>query len=78
MVLYTLIAAITIVLACHVKTTENPTYDLVTTGGRIMTGYTSRRKALNALCLVSVFVVLTLLAALRHEVGYDYGTYVVT
>ena len=69
MVLYTFIAALTIVLACRVKATENV---------YIGPGYTTRRKALNALCLVSVFVILTLLAALRHEVGNDYGTYVVT
>ena len=71
MILYTLIAAITIVLACHVQTTERAT-------GEILMGYTTRRKAINALCLVSVFVILTALAALRHEVGNDYGTYVVT
>ncbi len=78
MVLYTFIAAITIVLACHVKTTEDSAYDFVATGGRIVTGYTSRRKALNTLYLVAVFAILALLAALRLEVGNDYGTYVVT
>ena len=83
MVLYTLIAAMTIVLACHVKTTEDMVYDCVATGktkplSAMTSGYTTRRKALNALCLVSVFVILTLLAALRLEVGNDYGTYVVT
>ena len=71
MVLYIVIAAITIVLACHVQTTENAK-------GEILMGYTTRQRAINALCLVSVFVILTALAALRHEVGNDYGTYVVT
>jgi hypothetical protein len=33
---------------------------------------------INILMLVSIFTVLTLLAALRLEVGNDYGTYVVT
>ena len=71
MVLYVLIAAITIVLACRVQTTEKAQ-------GEILMGYTTRQRAKSALCLVSVFVILTGLAALRHEVGNDYGTYVVT
>ncbi len=71
MILYTLIAAITIVLACHVKATE---YE----NGPVLLGYTTRQKALNALCIASVFVLLSGLAALRLEVGNDYGTYVVT
>ncbi len=83
MVLYTLIAALTIVLACHVKTTEDMACGFAAPGksgpvSSMTFGYTTRRKALNALCLVSVFVILTLLAALRLEVGNDYGTYVVT
>ena len=64
MVLYVLIAAITVVLACRVQTTEKAQ-------GEILMGYTTRQRAKSALCLVSVFVILTALAALRHEVGND-------
>jgi hypothetical protein len=86
MILYTLVAAITILLACQVRTSEGCEYDRVpavagnkyVSGRNVLMGYTTRRRALNALCLVSVFVILTTLAALRHEVGNDYGTYVVT
>ncbi len=86
MVLYIFIAVITTLLACRVETAKNEEYDYIplNLGGtgshnlRILMGYTTRRRALSALCLVSVFVILTALAALRLEVGNDYGTYVVT
>lgn len=86
MILYNLIAAITIVLACYVNNTPETEYDCValskekagTPVGRLLYGYTTRQKAINTLCLISVFIVLTALASLRHEVGNDYGTYVVT
>ncbi len=85
MILYTLIAAITILMACRYRTTEDLdmlVYPSGSRGGsflrRHFMGYTTRTEALNSLMLVSIFVVLTLLAALRLEVGNDYGTYVVT
>ena len=103
MALYILIAIITILLACRVKSdvcfgeTSQSIPDLVrsdanhVTGrdagasgnslpivGRIFSGYTSRKDAVNFLMISAIFVVLTALAALRHEVGNDYGTYVVT
>ena len=86
MILYTLIAAITIVLGCLVNNTTQNEYEHIGAGDdnaskalfRLPVGYTTRQKAINALCLISVFIVLTSLASLRHEVGNDYGTYVVT
>jgi hypothetical protein len=94
MVLYILIAAITVLLAYKVKTAGYSEYDKVTDTGagtgtgsgagtvlpasRLYRGYAPRYRAVNALMVLSIFVVLTLLAALRLEVGNDYGTYVVT
>ncbi|MBR1669346.1 MAG: EpsG family protein [Butyrivibrio sp.] len=112
MVLYVLIAAITVYLACMVRTTEyersiavgaqsgrreNPEIVREEDPGRennqataregrrlsdaapmILEGYVTRRRALNALAIGAIFVILTSMAALRLEVGNDYGTYVVT
>lgn len=85
MILYSFIAAITIVLACLVKEKENTEYEVAgdypfgkAGVSRSFYGYTTKRKALNALATGAIFVVLTALAALRLEVGNDYGTYVVT
>lgn len=70
MILYTLVAAITIVLAYQIKTSEY--------SGRICAGYMSRQRMVNAISLAAIFTILASLAALRLEVGNDYGTYVVT
>lgn len=78
MILYFLIAAMTILMACRYRTTKEFESIPSTSGRRAYQGYTTRRRAVNALMMVSIFVVLTLLAALRLEVGNDYGTYVVT
>ncbi|RKM59866.1 EpsG family protein [Butyrivibrio sp. CB08] len=81
MILYSLIAVITILMACQYRTTEDldrVVYPAGKYSPRGNVGYTTRGKALNTLMMVSIFVVLTLLAALRLEVGNDYGTYVVT
>lgn len=77
MALYIFIAAVTIFLGCMVKKyplCEEP----ATSAGRSYFGYTSRSSAVNFLMVSAIFVVLTTLAALRLEVGNDYGTYVVT
>ncbi|MBE5828367.1 MAG: EpsG family protein [Butyrivibrio sp.] len=78
MILYFLIAAMTILMACRYRTTEE--FESVPSSAARQTykGYTTRKRAVNALMIASIFVVLTLLAALRLEVGNDYGTYVVT
>ena len=75
----------TILMACHYRTIEasqkvySPSVKESGTLARWrFMGYTIRERALNYLLLVSIFVLLTLLAALRLEVGNDYGTYVVT
>ena len=66
MILYTIIAALTIVLACQVRTIS---YDEVSR---------SRGRVVNGILLAAIFTILTGLAALRLGVGNDYGTYVVT
>ena len=67
MLLYTAVALITILLACFVK--NKP----------VATAYgTTRRQALSGACLVTIFVILFALSALRIDVGNDYKTYVVT
>lgn len=66
MILYSFIACITIMLATFVKKTEDN--DMVL----------SRQRVQNGIILSALFCILTLLAALRLEVGNDYGTYVVT
>ncbi len=81
MILYTVIAAITIILACRVHSTEYKDYEpgkVVYGGKRVFEGYTTREKAVNAVCIGAIFIILTAMAALRLEVGNDYGTYVVT
>lgn len=66
MVLYTLIAAITLVLACQIKTTAY--------ADKLI----SRQKAINVVSMSAISIILIALAAFRLEVGNDYGTYVVT
>ncbi len=67
MILYSAIAAITILVACQIH--NHPI--------QIDIGIT-RQQALNKVYLALIFSILFLLAAFRLEVGNDYGTYVVT
>lgn len=67
MLLYTAVAVITILLACFVV--NKP----------VVTAYgTTRRQALSGACLVTIFVILFALSALRIDVGNDYKTYAIT
>lgn len=66
MLLYSFVAGITVILATFVKKTEDKDRGL------------SRQRMLNGIILSALFCILTALAALRLEVGNDYGTYVVT
>lgn len=67
MLLYTAVVVITIMLAYFVE--NRP----------VATAYgTTRRQALSGACLVTIFVILFALSALRIDVGNDYKTYVVT
>lgn len=67
MVLYTITAAVVILLSYFVCERQ-----LITAYG------TTRRQALSRVCLIAVFTILFLLAALRMEVGNDYKNYAVT
>ena len=73
MILYGLVAATTIALACLVKNRPQPVTGQLHRGN----GYI-RRQGLNTLSLLAIFTILFLLSALRLEVGNDYGTYVTT
>lgn len=66
MIIYIIVAALTITLACQVKP--------ITYGESRY----SRRNVVNFLLIAAIFVILTALAALRRGVGNDYGNYVVT
>lgn len=63
MLFYVILAALTVVLAKGVKVTEYSD---------------NRQRVMNKLCIAAIFTVLTLVAALRVDVGNDYGNYVVT
>lgn len=63
MLFYVILAALTAVLAKGVKVTEYSD---------------NRQRVMNKLCIAAIFTVLTLVAALRVDVGNDYGNYVVT
>lgn len=67
MLLYTAVAVITILLACFVVNKPAATAYGIT-----------RRQALSGACLVTIFVILFALSALRLDVGNDYKTYAVT
>lgn len=67
MILYSVVAAVTILLSYFVCKRQ-----ALTTYG------TTRRQALSWACLIAVFNILFLLSALRGEVGNDYKTYAVT
>lgn len=72
MMLYGMVAAVTIALACVVK--KEPQWAVQLHKGKEFT----RRQGLNTLSLLAVFTILFLLSALRMEVGNDYETYVDT
>ena len=73
MILYAVVAATTIALACLVKNQPQPLM------GQLHREHEfTRRQGLNTLSLLAVFTVLFLLSALRMEVGNDYETYVDT
>ena len=73
MILYISIAVITVVMACAVRHIP----DTVIPGTGTYPGRVKRQQAVNAVVTAAIFVILFLLAALRREVGNDYGTYVV-
>ena len=73
MILYISIAVITVVMACAVRHIP----DTVIPGTGTYPGGVKRQQAVNAVVTAAIFVILFLLAALRREVGNDYGTYVV-
>ena len=73
MILYAVVAASTIALACLVKNQPQPLMGQLHRKKEI-----TRRQGLNTLSLLAVFTVLFLLSALRMEVGNDYETYVDT
>ena len=87
MLLYTFVAVITILLACRVRTAEKNEYDRVycysgrgriAPSARVYYGFSKRRDVVNFIMIAAIFTILTGLAALRIEVGNDYGAYVVT
>lgn len=65
MILYGILAVVTIVLALFVNKE----------GAKISYGY-SRQQVLNGICLISVFLLLFGVSALRLNVGNDYAKYV--
>lgn len=67
MILYSLTAAVTIALAMKVN---NKT--------ACVPRQTTRQQAVNRICLSGIFLLLAGLAALRIDVGNDYGNYVIT
>ncbi len=73
MILYILITAITIALACLVKKAP----DTIGVQGTVYKHEINRQQAINSVVIAAIFVILFLLAALRIEVGNDYGSYVV-
>lgn len=66
MVIYIIVAMVTIALATLYHTTSDCNMTM------------SRQRVLNGTIVLAIFTILTALAALRLEVGNDYGTYVVT
>ena len=73
MMLYGMVAATTIALACVVKKEPQRAVVQLHKGKEF-----TRRQGLNSLSLLAVFTILFLLSALRMEVGNDYETYVDT
>ena len=72
MILYGMVAATTIALACLVKNQPQLEEE------KFHKNEFTRRQGLNTLSLLAIFSVLFLLSALRMEVGNDYETYVDT
>ena len=73
--LYGFIGVLTIAVACLVNTRTKTAGTFSGPAGR---AHMTRREALNIAALFSLFVILTGLAALRIDVGNDYGNYVNT
>ena len=73
MILYGMVATVTIILACLIK--EQPSLAI---GQFHKNNGFSRRQGINALSLLAIFTILFLLSSLRLEVGNDYGNYVTT
>ena len=73
--LYGFIGVLTIAVACLVNTRTKTAGTFSGLAGR---AHMTRREALNMAALFSLFVILTGLAALRIDVGNDYGNYVNT
>ena len=74
MILYAGITALTMALAWTAAGRSR----LARTGGSAKRPWMSRRQAFDLFCLTALFVILTGLAALRVDVGNDYGKYVET
>ena len=73
MMLYGMVAVITMGLACLVNNQPQPVVEQFHNRNEM-----TRRQGLNTLSLLAVFTILFLLSALRMEVGNDYETYVDT
>ena len=73
MILYVMVAATTMALACLVKNQPQ-----LMNGQLHKNNELTRRQGLNTLSLLAIFTILFLLSAFRLEVGNDYGTYVDT
>lgn len=70
MIFYFLITCSVIFLAWYVNNAPNQNHTVLSLGRM------PRQELINKICLVSIFMILFLTAALRHQTGNDYYTYV--